>query len=75
MKYYKWTLSDNKSVVVIREPRKGVYEPYFDKNIGFGIDMYDDYVSSFIDDMHDNPQKIKEISEQEAYKIINSKNY
>ena len=72
MKYFKWVLSDNKSVVVIRESRPGAYEPYFGKEIGFSWDMYDDYLPYFFDDMKDNPEKITEISEEEAFTLIKS---
>ena len=74
MKYYKWEILDN-DYIVIRKSQEWGYEPYFDKVRGFHFDMYDDYLPSFFDDLHNNPEKITEISEEEAYKIINSTDY
>ena len=74
MKYYIWEILDD-DIIVIRKSREWGYEPYFGKDIGFHLDVYDDYLSSFVDDLHNNPEKITEISEEEAYKILNLLDY
>ena len=73
MKYYKWNIFDD-AVVVIRENENGWYEPYFGKKIGFALDFYDDYLQYFFEDKSNDPQKITEITEEEAFNIIKEEN-
>ena len=72
MKYYKWIFDDD--AIVVRKSDAGIYEFYFDENIGFGYDPYADYKLDFYSDLRNNPEKITEISEEEAYKIIKKQN-
>ena len=56
MRYYKWKTSID-DYIVIRKSREWGYEPYFGKDIGFHYDVYDDYLPSFVSDLHNNPEK------------------
>ena len=70
MHYYKWDITKTLSII-IRETEKGHFQPYFN-NYGFAYDFYDDYISGFLNDKTNRPEKITAISEDEAFKIIKS---
>ena len=71
-RYYKWNIDEN-IIVIIKETEEGGYLPYFNKEIGFARDVYDDYLPGFFDDKENAPEKITEITEKEAFEFVERK--